>query len=537
MLDTGPDLIPPLAATMDLQYRLPPMQQVLYSPTIIISAVLLGITLVVVVYLAHRARKKAKENARREALRMVERILLKRGGTPEEADRMLYAFQANPALDPAAMVMLKDKFHDELRPTLERLYDKKFGERMEMIYFPPPKDTRRMLAVQPAAAAGESGKHGPPAPPSAAIIDLMDATLRPGTMVRLMFQGVQGGYACLVMGHDMQSINLTLPANNDRLLAALKPGLRVEGTLESGPSLMAFNSTIIQAVAGSMPYCRITPWTAAWEVRKRDSIRLPISIDVDFQHISTSTTESIKISNLEKAIGTVRPGKLIDISLGGCAIETPSSAEFTIGDMIRFSKSLVTGNPPATLLGAVVKTDVIDPMEHEGSIQRIHIQFLVIDDVSQRILVRTLRQLQDVMDRDEWMHAQQLLQKMRRNKIQNIGSPAASASRKETTRTKAARPSNRVAGSRTGSSENDRKSTSRITRTSTRTMRRTGTAGHPATRISTRSMPRAPAAPPAPPPKPPAARGGQPSTRSYPNAGKPPPEKPESSRRKPPSGQ
>jgi c-di-GMP-binding flagellar brake protein YcgR len=243
--------------------------------------------------------------------------------------------------------------------------------------------------------------------------------------MKLSFEGIEGGYDCLVMGHGQIDINVTLPAHNDKLVASLRPGMRIEGMLESGPSLLAFSSTVIQAMAGSMPYCRITPWKSAWEVRKRDSLRLPIVLEIDFQHISTATAASINMSNLEKEIGTIRLGRLIDISLGGACIETPSSGTFRVGDMIRFSKSLVTGNPPATLLGALVDVDEIDPAQNEGSVQRLHVQFLVIDDVSQRILVRTLKQLQDMQDRNEWMQAQQLLQQMRRNNIQNIGSPTA----------------------------------------------------------------------------------------------------------------
>jgi c-di-GMP-binding flagellar brake protein YcgR len=244
---------------------------------------------------------------------------------------------------------------------------------------------------------------------------------------RLAFEGLEGGYECIVMGHDMQSVNLTLPAHNDHLVSSLRPGMRIEGTLESGPSLLAFTSVVTQAVAGSLPYCRIEPWRTAWEVRKRESVRLPISLDIDFQHISTSAAASIQMASLDKEIGALRPGKLVDVSLGGCAIETPSSALFREGDMLRFSKSLVAGNPPATLLGALVKIDAINPEENEGCTQRLHVQFLVIDDVSQRILVRTMRQLQDVADRDEWMKAQQLMQQMRRNHVENIGSPGGSA--------------------------------------------------------------------------------------------------------------
>ncbi|MCD8139341.1 MAG: PilZ domain-containing protein, partial [Planctomycetaceae bacterium] len=421
----------PVAATMDLQYRLPPPQQLLFTPTIAISVVVLILAIIVMVYLSRRARIKARQEARREALKMVERILLKRGGTHDDADRMLYIFRTHPKLDPSSMIMVHEQFRESIVPLLQEIFDEKFAERMDKLYFPPPKDTRHALSGQTkdVKALVEEQKTAS-AGQTAAILDLMDATLKPGVLTRLAFDGVEGGYECLVMGHDLHSINVTLPAHNDKLVASLKPGQRIEGTLESGPSLMAFTSEVLQAVAGTMPYLRMTPWKSAWEIRKRDSMRLPISLEIDFQHISTAAADSIKVSSLHKEIGTLRPGMLMDVSLGGCCIETPSDAVFHVGDMVRFAKSLVSGNPPATLLGAVVNIDSIDPEQNEGSIQRLHIQFLVIDDVSQRILVRTLRQLQDEAERSEWMQAQQLLQKMRRNRIHNIGSPAAAGLRR-----------------------------------------------------------------------------------------------------------
>ncbi|MCD8352632.1 MAG: PilZ domain-containing protein [Planctomycetaceae bacterium] len=432
MLTTGITPGLPVAATMDLQYRLPPPQQLLFTPTILISVVVLVAAIIIMVYLSRRARIKARQEARREALKMVERILLKRGGNHDDADRMLYIFRSHPKLDPSSMIMVHDQFRESIVPLLQENFDEKFAERMEKLYFPPPKDTRHALSGQTkdVKAMVEDQKSTSSGQTAAAILDLMDATLKPGVLSRLAFDGVEGGYECLIMGHDLHSINVTLPAHNDKLVASIRPGQRIEGTLESGPSLMAFTSEVIQAVAGTMPYLRMAPWSSAWEIRKRDSMRLPISLEIDFQHISTAAADSIKMSSLHKEIGTLRPGMLMDVSLGGCCIETPSDAVFHVGDMVRFAKSLVSGNPPATLLGAVVNIDSIDPEQNEGSIQRLHIQFLVIDDVSQRILVRTLRQLQDVAERSEWMQAQQLLQKMRRARIQNIGSPAAAGLRR-----------------------------------------------------------------------------------------------------------
>lgn len=418
----------PIAATIDLQGRLPPPQQIIYTPTIFFTAILLGIGLIAVIVLSRRAKDKAKRKARRDALKMMERILIKRGGTPEDIDKMLIVFAAHPILDPTSVFVTRERFEENLGPILEKTYDSQFHKKMDKLFFPPNKETRKALAKQSERLNSlvEEQKNLATAQASAAIQDLMDTTLRPGAVTKLAFEGIEGASDCLVMGFDNTGISITLPANNDTLIASLKPGMRIEGTLEHGPSLIAFTSAIVQAVAGSMPYCRIEPWRSVWEVRKREAVRLSASIDIDFQHISTARTDAIRISNLEKELGAIRPGHLVDLSLGGCCIETPSTVEFRAGDMIRFSKSLINGIPPATLLGAIVNIFPIDPELNNGSSQRLNIQFLVIDDVSQRLLVRALRRLQEAMEEDEWLQAQRLMQKMRRNNIPVLGSPAPS---------------------------------------------------------------------------------------------------------------
>lgn len=457
----------PVAATFEGPVRLPPFQQIIVNPTIIASLILLGIALVVIIFLAFRAKMRAKWESRQDALRMAERILLKRGGEQDDVSRVKYVFDSNRAIDVAATVMVKESFLSMLRPHLAKLYGDEFADRIEKFYFPPPKDTRKALGVgapQDLKELVEERRSVASTQASAALLDLMDATLRPGVVVKLIFSGIEGGYECMVMGHDMQYINVTLPANNNLLVAALQPGLPVEGSLESGPSLMAFTAEVVQAVAGSMPYCRLTAWKTAWEVRTREAVRLPISIDIDFHHISTAATNAVRLSNIDKELGAIRPGKLIDISLGGCCIETPSASVFNVGDMLRFSKSLVTGNPPATLLGAIVHTEGIDPEEHDGCRQRLHVQFLVIDDVSQRILVRTMRQLQDVMAREEWMQAQQLLQRMRRNKLENYGTSPGGAGGTGSRRTGAhpkAKPSTRITLATHGGQGTGRKQSTR----------------------------------------------------------------------------
>ncbi len=448
----------PIAATIDLQGRLPPFQQTIITPTIIVSLILLGIALIAVIYLSHRSHRLAKRAAYQESLKTAERILLKRGGTLEDVDRILYVFRSAPKLDPSTMIMLKDRYLQDMQPILDRYFGAAFSERIEKLFFPPQHEVRRAYAKQTreVGSSVEEQKTVSAGQTPANILSLMDSTLKPGMIARLVFDGIEGGYECLVMGHDLNSINLTVPAHSDQLLAKLHPGRRIEGVIESGPTLLAFTSDVIQAVAGSMPYCRISAWKSAWEIRTREAVRLPISLEVDFNHISTAASENIKMASLDKVLGTIRPGRLVDISLGGCCLESPSDALFKIGDMVRFSKSLVSGNPPATLLGAIVNTKDIDPEENDGCRQSLHIQFLIIDDVSQRILVRTIRQLQDSVDRQEWLRSQQLFQKMRRNKIPNIGSPTRTSMPrhdsttvvKKATGTTANKPANKPASTR-----------------------------------------------------------------------------------------
>ncbi len=413
----------PAAAAAEI--HLPAPQQLIYTPTILVSVILLIIALVVVVYMSRRAHVRGRQEARRSALRTMEKVITRRGGSPDDVDRMFSIFSSHPGCDPAAMIMLKDRFHDELLPLIEKAFDKAFGERMEKLFFPPFKETRHALAIQNQEDEKlvEELKSATAAKTAEAISNLMDAVLRPGVITRLCFEGLEGGHECMIMGYDRSAINVTLPSHSDKFIAALQSGMGIDGTLEHGPSLIGFTASVIQAIAGSMPYCRITPWASAWEIRKRASVRLPAVLDIDFQHISTASEDSINMSNLEKEIGTLRPGRLVDLSHGGCCIETPSSGAFHTGDMIRFSRMLAPGDPPATFLGAIVNIDTLDPDQNTGSLQRLHVQFLIIDDVSQRILVRALRQLQNERERDEWIKAQQLLQKIRKHNIENIGSP------------------------------------------------------------------------------------------------------------------
>lgn len=409
---------PPIAATIDLQYRLPPFQQILWSPTIMISLFLVVVAVFVLAYLSARARREEKRLKRREDLGLAKKILTRRGGTDEDFEKLSWIFDNHPNINPAGVVLVKETFNEKLRPFLEQSFSVDFAERMEGFYFPAPKDSKVIAKEVTLEKLVEDIKHNAGVQAGAAMIDLMDRTVRPGLVLHIAFDGVDGAYDCLVMGYDLKSLNVTLPANNARLLAALKPGTVAEGSFESGASLMAFATLVEAIVAGSMPFCRLAIWKNAWEVRKRESIRLGLSVDIDFQHISTAFSGSIRMSQLDKGIGSVRPGKLRDLSLGGGCIETQIDGKYNVGDLLRFIASLIPGHPPATLLGAIVEIDdVACPEENNGMVKRLHVQFLALDDVSQRLLVRAMRQLQDVANRIEWQRSQQLLEEMRRNNI------------------------------------------------------------------------------------------------------------------------
>ncbi len=411
----------PLAATMDLQYRLPPPQQVLMSPTIMISLFLIVATIVVAFIMYQRAQAKAKKQKRRDDLLLAKKLLFKRGGTDDDFERLSFVFENYPKLDPAAAVMVHDTFRSRLKPILESTFDQLFSARIERFYFPPPKDTNALAKEKNLKKLVAQTKNVADIQAAAAMIDLMDATLKPGTILKVSFEGIENNYECLVMNYNMQFLNVSLPANNPHLIGSLEPGLRVEGNFETGPSLMAFNTHVLGIVGGSMPFCRLGIWKNAWEVRKRDSVRLGILIEVDFQHISTAASANYTLAQLDKEIGAVRPGRLVDLSLGGGCVETPSSYQFNVGDFIRFTTPLVEGHPPATLLGAIVDIHDLDPQQHEGMIKRMHVQFLALDDVSQRLLARAMKQLQDAATHNDWLKAQRMLAQMRQNQIPETG--------------------------------------------------------------------------------------------------------------------
>ncbi|MDR2390886.1 MAG: PilZ domain-containing protein [Planctomycetota bacterium] len=424
----------PLAVS-DGYHRLPGFETApLFTPTVVITLFVFAIAIVVMAYLSYRNRIRRGWERREEALRLAEKKLRKSGGDQDDVDRFFELFDENPKIEPGDTLILKDKFKVILRPVIDKKFGSEYGERLESLFFPPSREGRITAMIPPTQSRVDAFKSaaggkveatinlGPQTP--AGILDLMDATLRPGVMLRLNFAGAEGGYNCLVMGHDLKGINVTLPANNDKLLSILQSGTAIEGTVESGSTLLAFTSEVIQAVAGSMPYCRIAAWCTAWEVRKRQAMRLPISLDLDFQHIPTGDTETIHMASINNRLGAIRPGRMVDISVGGCCLESPSSSKFDPGDIARFSKSLMEGMPPATFLGSIVKVDPIDkPEEHEGSRQRLHIQFLLVDDVSQRLLLRAVKHIQEAAEQNEWVQAQRLMQQMRRNNIPMLGSP------------------------------------------------------------------------------------------------------------------
>ena len=242
-------------------------------------------------------------------------------------------------------------------------------------------------------------------------------------------EGISGVYTCLAMNHNINCLNVTLPANSGPLLDIIKPGLLVEGIFESGPSLMAFNSTVQAVIGGSMPLAKLSIWQNAWEMRKRETIRLGISLDVEFQHISTTSSNTFKMSKLEKEVGTVRPGRLTDLSLGGGGLETAADYEFNVGDFVRFQIGLIPGHPAATLLGAIVNVREIDPAMNDGMTKHLGLQFLALDDVSQRLLARAMRQLQEVSTQAAWLQAQKLLEQMRRNNVHEVADVSQTATR------------------------------------------------------------------------------------------------------------
>lgn len=423
----GSEFAVPIAATMDLQYRLPPFQEIIYSPTIAISLALLAAAIVFLIVISYRSSRAARRLKRLEDMALAKSILLKRGGAEEDWAAVNDTLDDNPKIDPGQIAMVKDVFQARFRPLLAKRYGNDFAERLEMCFFPPPKDTKAI--VKPTdlkklvdASKTESSNQ------AAAILDLMDATIKPGILMKITFEGVRGVYDCLAMNHNMQCLNVTLPADSaSRLAAELKPGTVAEGNFESGPSLIAFTAAVERVLSGQMPYCRLSSWRNAWEIRTRESVRLPVSIPIDFQHVSTSSSGNISMAALERGVENGRAGEILDISLGGCRIGTTAGDAFLPGDLVRFNVSLMRGQPPATLLGSIVDVDrAAEPAGSQPG-RGLHVQFLALDDVSQRLLARAVRFHQEGTARDEWLRAQAMTQRIRQNRIDLDAEPDSSA--------------------------------------------------------------------------------------------------------------
>ena len=138
-------------------YRLPPLTQILFTPTVVITLIVLIAAIIAIAYMSHRAKLRKREEDRAEALRMAGKIILKRGGAEEDAEAVNRLFAENPGIDPGEVIMLRDKFCDLFLPLATASQGVEFRERLLALFFHPIKKPRSVSTIfdQPTTESGK----------------------------------------------------------------------------------------------------------------------------------------------------------------------------------------------------------------------------------------------------------------------------------------------------------------------------------------------------------------------------------------------
>ncbi|MDR3211414.1 MAG: PilZ domain-containing protein [Planctomycetota bacterium] len=457
---------PPLA----LEY-LPSIQQIYFSPSIAITILLLVLCIVGAFLFNYYHSRKVKRANFQDNLVMARRALHKRGATDNDIEKALRTLKTLTEIDLSRALIMRSTFHDKVWSPLSQMHNQAFANHIQEILFPKGRSTivginradntspgtgtgtgtsesvtanavnsnseyspvvsdtgfftkissaeldllgenDTFSESQPAATAATTRATAKPSPDPVA-----PSQLEPGMSLRMNFSGINGSIVCHVIRHDKTGITITIPTDYPSLIQTLHPGTTANGIYESGTSLMAFVTEVTSVSTSSLPFVKLAVWKNVWEVRKRDSLRLRIDLQIHFQHVTTAGTNMIDMNELEKAIDFLHPGRLSDISLGGCSLETEENLGFAIGDLLRFRAQLITGQSPGTFLGSIVHVHS-DKAENENkSLHNLGIQFISMSDISQRLLIQTIHRLQQSHENEVKQKAVELIEQLKTRKI------------------------------------------------------------------------------------------------------------------------
>ena len=218
--------------------------------------------------------------------------------------------------------------------------------------------------------------------------------LQAGQRLRLHFHGCTGTHTCTVINVAARSFVVTLPLTGNRHVHPRK-GEIVEGYMELGNALYAFESIVEETFLGGVFACRIRHPANVSKSHQRDATRVRTAERITFSHFAGANIETghIALESLQDQLTDRHEGVLRDISVGGGAIATPSRRGFQVGDFVQFTVSLLVDEPEQPVLGQVVHISPIPT--HEGGGRILHIQFLGLDDNAQGSITRAVHRMRE----------------------------------------------------------------------------------------------------------------------------------------------
>jgi len=282
-------------------------------------------------------------------------------------------FFANPDLDPESCVMDSALFARTLGP----FWIEEFGQELHSVTSGllfnrqnPVVDAERRKPP----TGGKKAKE-----PSAAL-----PFVTPGHAIRIVPTDGQEGFSDVILNTRADRIVVSMPHT-----VRLKPGQAVEVHLDIGLALCGLVGRVVEISQDPPPACQIGKFVEGWVIRRRQAIRLKMTRPIRFGCMPVSETPQVQsLTEINSRLAPTFAGELQDLSYGGCHITTAEDHDFRKGDLVRYSIELVADSPPASLYGAVVHT----VRRHGGAGVGLHIQFLVLDNGTQEVLARALRQ-------------------------------------------------------------------------------------------------------------------------------------------------
>lgn len=212
--------------------------------------------------------------------------------------------------------------------------------------------------------------------------------LRPGHHVRLAFAAEGAALQVLVIHADARYFVTTLPARD---LADPKAGDTVRGFVALDQVLMNFETTVERVLEGVIRGCVLEQRTEMAVASVRSSPRIPVNQTLHFLYCGEPPRDPEGLTPMEVQTWFGKEeidGALIDISMGGCAMEAYSPYRFQPGGLVSFYFRVDKTEPEINLLGRVRFSKAL-PM-HRGRGRALHVEFMLLDDRASDSLRRTL---------------------------------------------------------------------------------------------------------------------------------------------------